>query len=71
MLVITPPNDNPPLSREELRALIVTWQYNSTQENADLISNANTSQITDMSYLFARDNSAPWNISDDAVLPDI
>jgi len=68
MLVITPPNDNPPLSRLELIDLINTWGNNPSQENADKIINANTSEIIDMSNIFypgnrEYDGSAATNIS--------
>ncbi len=65
---ITPTNDNPPLSRLELIDLINTWGNDPSQENADKIINANTSEIIDMSNIFypgnpEYDGSAALNIS--------
>jgi surface protein len=57
-----------PLTRAELDTLISNYGYNTSEENADLIINANTSEITDMSNLF-KDNSSfnldisGWNTS--------
>lgn len=45
-------NQSEPLTREELDTLIQNYRENPTDENAELIINANTSEITDMSYLF-------------------
>jgi len=63
---ITPPNDNPPLSREELQALVQQWlsiepigdpvDRRLPEESEHLkqqIENANVSQITDMSDIFS------------------
>jgi len=43
---------NPPLTRAELDQLINNWESYPSQSNADKVINANTSQITDMNYLF-------------------
>jgi len=46
--------DTKPLTRDELIQRIKNWANDPSQANADAITNANTSEITDMSQLFYR-----------------
>ncbi|MCF6245129.1 MAG: BspA family leucine-rich repeat surface protein [Sulfurovum sp.] len=51
------------LTRAELDQLISTYENNPSQENADAIINANTSEVTDMSRLFLNFSTFDLDIS--------